>query len=250
MFAKLVVAVAALIASLTGLPSMAAEPLTVQLRSGRTFTAPVDIRTDAEQLWLRFEGRSAQLLRPIQWSRIERAAHQGRDVPLDELQALALSIKNDDRLVDQLQTQTDAGDTRLHAEAARLILFRPVTGAVSSVDFSATLGNWDADAEDDGLLLTVAPLSRDGQLTPANLRLEVTLDANEADDHQTLGRGELRRVQRWVTQLTAAQVAAGQPVQLKFSPAQRQWGAFGRVHVRIGVDGQGVYSAEQEVRVK
>ena len=50
-----------------------AQDVTVELISGESYTASIDGRTDADYLWLSFEGVGSTLLRPVAWESI--AAH-------------------------------------------------------------------------------------------------------------------------------------------------------------------------------
>ena len=51
----------------------AQENITVHLASGRTLTAQIDARTDASQLWLRWDSPNAQVLRPVRWQCVAAA---------------------------------------------------------------------------------------------------------------------------------------------------------------------------------
>jgi len=75
--------------------SQAGEPITVDLLSGRTFTALIDPKTDAEQLWLRWERGTAVLQRPIHWDRVVRAKVAGEEVTGKELQQIVVTIRQD-----------------------------------------------------------------------------------------------------------------------------------------------------------
>lgn len=75
--------------------SQAKELITVDLRSGRTFTALIDSKTDAKQLWLRWERGTAVLQRPIRWDRVVRAKIAGEELTGEELQQVVATIRRD-----------------------------------------------------------------------------------------------------------------------------------------------------------
>ena len=69
------------------IPAMAQQPgidrpddIVVHLISGRTMTARIDARTDAGQLWLRWESPGAEVLRPIQWQCVTAAEINGNNI--------------------------------------------------------------------------------------------------------------------------------------------------------------------------
>ncbi|MCA9176235.1 MAG: hypothetical protein KDB14_17230 [Planctomycetales bacterium] len=98
-----------------------AESLTVHLQSGRVFTAPVDQKTDDQHLWLRFEGRSVHLLRPIAWHAIVEASYAGQPISLAQLKAFSSRIQTQRTLIDGLDSYAPAGAT--HAAAAHRVIF-------------------------------------------------------------------------------------------------------------------------------
>ena len=74
--------------------------ISVRLASGRTFTAALDARTDATQLWLRFQQAGAEVLRPIEWDRVASAEVAGQKLSGDELHAFGRAVAaRDSRLI-------------------------------------------------------------------------------------------------------------------------------------------------------
>ena len=219
------------------------QHLTVHLHSGREFTAVVDPRTGPRKLWLRFEGRSAQLVRPIDWEAVVYAEYAGKEVPTESLYQLAQSIKTTETVVDQLTTSAPADQQ--HAVTARKILF---VKPVASLEASARVGNWDADRTDDGLLLWANPLDADGSSMAVPMRLEVTLEATK-DFHRDDWDGSFQRVYHWAASVTPGQLRSGIPAKLAFPPGYERWGSMGRVIVRAVIPGHGVFEREAYVRL-
>ena len=220
------------------------QPLTVTLKSGRTLTAPVDSRTDNEKLWLRFEGRGALLLRPIQWNAVTAATYLGEPVSLEQLKQLAQDIETEKTLVDRFTNH--APEHQPLSTTARKVLFSPPR--ITSLDFSARTGNWDADAADDGLIVQLAPLDANGRLAPASVRVEVILEASRPDPPYR--ENDFQRAQTWSVSVTGEELAAGTPIKLPFSPNHRRWGAVGRVTVRALAPGQGVFETKSLIRLQ
>lgn len=73
----------------------ATESITVDLLSGRTFTALIDPKTDAKQLWLRWEHGTAVMQRPIRWDRVVRAKVAGVELTGEELHQIVVTIRKD-----------------------------------------------------------------------------------------------------------------------------------------------------------
>jgi hypothetical protein len=83
-------------------PAMAQQPgidrqddIVVHLISGRTMTAKIDCRTDAGQLWLRWESPGAEVLRPIQWECVTAAEINGNNISGKEFFDLVDQIRRD-----------------------------------------------------------------------------------------------------------------------------------------------------------
>lgn len=219
-------------ATFAALATAADSPLTVHVRSGRTFSAPVDVRTDESTLWLRFEGRSVRLLRPVDWNDITSAYYEGESIDLDSLRPFAHSLANHERLVDRLPTRAPGGQP--HDETARQLLF---VQPVESFHIDAQWGDRDSDRVVDGVTLQLAVRDRKGNAVPANLRIEATLEMPSSDERPH-HRGAFEQVQRWV-------VAADRPgVHLSVPSAAQQCRQVGRLTVRVTIPGEGTFERQ------
>lgn len=218
----------------------AAEPVTVDLKSGRSFTATVDAKTDARQLWLRFDVATTEIRRPIDWSEIAGGRVAGRSVTTEELRTL----------VGELQSSPP----RMRAIQARSAVIPSNEGLkavhVRSLQIDAAVANWDSDVEVDGILLTVYPLDAQGQLVRARGTLEVDLVGEGRGP--ALVREDFPQLGRWVRQMNEADFGAGSVpspavYRLEFQAVHPEFqlnvGPYGLVHARLSVPGQGTYEA-------
>ena len=71
------------------------DDIVVHLISGRTMTAQIDARTDAGQLWLRWESPGAEVLRPIKWKCVTAAEINGNDISGKEFFDMVDQIRRD-----------------------------------------------------------------------------------------------------------------------------------------------------------
>jgi hypothetical protein len=246
-----------------------ADVITVELTSGRTFTAVVDSRTGEDRLWLRFGDGSTTLLRPIAWDRIVRAEQDGQALSATDLRKIAEtasetpedpSLGNEAASVPAGHDERPSGNARHFlslAELARAAL--AVAPPVRSVEFDAQLTNWDADAEADGLLLKIRPLDSLGRCVIVEGVVDVDLVGALRRDgsKRPQGRGRERiQLGRWTKQLRAEDAGpSGFVVSLALPSARSDQGSplepFGNIRVRLVVPGQGVFEQTQyAVRVR
>src|SRR5439155_2075486 len=76
---------------------------------------------------------------------------------------------------------------------------------VAIIDFDASIANWDADVETDGVLIDVAPLDIHRQIVPVSGTLEVELFAPQRrtlDLAPQSGGDTLEVVERWTRAIT------------------------------------------------
>ena len=149
----------------------AAEMVTVKLQSGRQFTADVSKRTDAQRLWLHFRAEGVSLWRPIDWDRVVEARYKDQILSADELRELTKVLVANE----PLEPAVIASPAARSNVPPTTDEFRAPAASVRSVDFSARIANWDADAAADGLLLTVFPLDADGNAVAVSGTIEVNL---------------------------------------------------------------------------
>ncbi len=255
------------------LPSAAAqdtqaeESITVHLASGRTFTARVDPRTDAAQLWLRWEHGSAVLQRPIRWDRVVRAEVAGEEISGPQLRQIVQTIRRDASPPDETAA------TRKRLELAPSVTpiqpapirpnsptgdaapeWRRVPPPIRSVAIEAWVANWDGDVEVDGLIVHVYPLDAAGATVPVRGVLEVDLQGQR--------HGALKRRQsfiglgRWVRSVRPEDFGpSGVIYRLPFQSVHPEFDLaadpYGAVHVRLSVPGHGTFDATQSmVRIR
>jgi hypothetical protein len=76
-------------------PAANGVAVSVHLASGRVFAAVLDPRTDAGQMWLRFERGGAQLLRPVDWDCVVGADLSGVRLSGRQLQLLVVQVRKE-----------------------------------------------------------------------------------------------------------------------------------------------------------
>lgn len=148
---------------------------TVLVKSGRTFVGLVDARTDQGTLWLRFEHGRSTLWRPIEWDRVVQVAVDGDHYSGEEFQRVAAKYA----------THEDSGRRNWIANASQsdetatgnTTEITSTTHRVRALSIDVQFANWDADAQDDGLLARVAPLDEFGRAIAADGTLTVDLIA-------------------------------------------------------------------------
>ncbi len=100
----------------------------VQLSSGRHFTAAVDVQSDEQTLWLRFESGATRVWRPVRWSSVVSVRAEGGE--LTRGQVLALSSQAEP-LVRRRQVEMSGAGSMADRADALLDAGAPVR----SVDF-------------------------------------------------------------------------------------------------------------------
>ena len=221
--------------------SAAAEPpapITIQLEGGATYTGLVDSQTDDKRLRLRFEAGSAVAWRSFSWPRIVAASHEGGAVALSDLPQLARTIQSThQRVVAPRQRDVAAPPPA------------PQSPAAAALAIDASLANWDADVETDGLLLELRVLDADGETTIAAGTLDVELFAPRIRKYHEAPQSRgyyVDLVERWNVPIEKQQFRGGRAiVRLPFGAIhpefERGVDALGLVHVRLAVPGTGVF---------
>jgi len=245
-------------------------PVTVELASGRSFTAHVDRRTDRSRLWLRWSRDSAWLLRPIAWDRIRQVQVGPKTLTVEQFRALVEASRPDviplpaegrsNRIVSRGETYP-AG-----AEAEDLTTPEtPATGParqprqaqrVQTLAIDVGVANWDDDVEVDGLVVEARPLDADGRVAAVDGTLEVDLIVQRW--------GVARRTQpflqrgRWTQRVRARDFGpVGARYRLPFAAGgfhpefDRESSPYAAVQAQLSVPGQGVFAAtEGTVRIR
>lgn len=237
-------------------------PVTVKLHSGRKFTAVVDPRSSSEKLWLRFEGVAAKVLRPIRWETIAEASVEGDPVSIDEFRshisefaAGEYNIWEHGPSAPEPAISYPAGVPGVAASGPGLAeIVRGPAPRVASISTDVSLGYWDADAEADGLLIGLYPLSSQGWMIPAEGTLEVTLYAPRGQRRNSAHA--IREIGHWSVPVHAADFMAGAPrYKLPFQALHPEFDLnvdnLGLVHARFVCPGSGVFEASNtSVRIR
>lgn len=245
---------------------VAADPsqATVFLTSGRSFAAAIDARTDEQTLWLRFDGTTAVLYRPVAWHRVAAIEYGGHRHQDQQMLTLATHLKNvrqvasaatqnggaavgesvpadtntSDKIIERLPATT-------HAQIAEQIL--AFTPRVQTIHIDAYVANWDADVELDGIVLSVTTIDPFGHSVPARgtVRAELRVERRSRLKPQPRQiRADFERIGFWTKSLTAHPGEDGvfllpfQAVHPEFDHASA---AHGLLNVRVTVPGQGVF---------
>lgn len=226
--------------------------VSVRVKSGRTFVAYLDARTDDKTLWLRFEGDRATLWRPIAWHRVESATLGAKTFTADQLRQAAARLASTESAARQAwpapQTNNDATEFATREPA-------PSAPHVSALSLDVRYANWDADHDDDGFIAAVTPLDDSGHAVTATGTLTVELigmTAPRTIDYAGIPvthEQERPTLETWTVQLDAADFLDGTAqVRLRFrngDPAEDpRLQNHGVLHARLAVPGSNVVEAE------
>ncbi|MDA7977162.1 MAG: hypothetical protein MPJ50_00155 [Pirellulales bacterium] len=244
---------------LTGFASPQGPSVFIRLESGREFTGVADPRSDEHRLWLRFQGRSMKVLRPVDWSRVAEARVDGVSVPVEDFQANISDFAAAEYNIWELSPDhgmagkpqaANAGPS--HAELAEHVL--GTAPRVASISTDVSLGRWDADVEPDGLLVTLYPTSEQGWFMPASGTLEVTLYA--AQNSKVTSNSTVRQLGRWTVPVHAEEFIGGPPrYKLPFQAIHPEFDLeiahLGLVNVKFSSPGAGVFEdSAASVRIR
>jgi len=113
---------------------------------------------------------------------------------------------------------------------------------------SVRAANWDADVAMDGLIVELAPCDSQGLPVAVRGTVEVHLFVARTGGNR-VGRSVVQ-LPRWVERVETSDFATGTArLQLPFGPFQPErdltWAAYGTVHVRLNVPGQGTFQATE-----
>jgi hypothetical protein len=246
-----------------------ATEIAVTVADGRTFTAEVDARSDAERLWLRFGTARTTILRPIDWSSVVGVRRDGVELTAAELKReiaaaanAVSSVVTTRRLVEKASDRTSpvqpSSVSLRNSGGGGLQLWRlpdansPMSTEpapiVRSLSVDAYLGNWDSDVDSDGLVVNFAALDDFGDAVPVNGTLEVELIGERQPPYS---RGNAFPVLgRWTQAVNASDGVSPSGysrVRLPFQAFHPDyWNSlpwFALAHVRLIVPGQGTFEA-------
>lgn len=207
--------------------------VTVRLVSGRVLGGLVDERSSDETLWLRTQRKTSYLRRPVAWSQVDTV--QAGEERLTKAQTLSRA------------TPAPPDQPRPPRPPAQHIAsYRPTIHPPRSLAIRAEVGNWDRDADPDGLLLWLRPENSQGEVTPVAGQVEIECWGLERR-HGKPG-GELTYIERWSRPITLADFAAsGALLELPYGAInpleQLSFNPYGLVRVRLSIPGGGTLDA-------
>jgi len=235
-----------------------ASTITVDLASGRTFTAEVDPRTDASELWLRLRRGGTSILRPVRWDRVVRARVGGDEVSGEQLRGIVDTVRRAMPVVESPdRSQSDlvitSDDIKARGQTAQslpgmptAVPTDPTLPRIRSLAIEANVANWDADVEADGLLVRVFPLDAQGTVVPTRGTLEIDLTAQRTGVVKR--PWPFVRAGRWTRQVHRGDfgpsgVVYRLPFQSKHPEFDLDLASYGAVHARLSIPGQGTFEA-------
>jgi hypothetical protein len=241
------------------------DDVVVHLLSGRTMTAKIDARTDAAQLWLRWESLGAEVLRPVQWDRVAAA----------EINDNIISGKEFLDLVDQIRRDIPAQPVSAPAVKSIVMLGSPATEESKSneaskstaalknspepkppvqwLDIEATPARWDKYVETDGMSICIAPKDAYGRLVPVRGTLEVDLIAEHAGVVKL--PYPFSRIGHWSQTVRPQDFGpSGAVYHLSFQDVNPELsnhlGPHGAIHATLSVPGQDTFEATADARIR
>ena len=241
------------------------EPITVDLTSGARLVGQLDARSDGSRLWLRAEKGSAVLLRPIRWEQIARAHVAGSILTAKQLRQSVEQKRPQSPFREEpygLQSRISLRISASDPDPSPMVSQRAADGPstvarpakVSSLTVDATVANWDADVEVDGLLVHVYPLDADGRVIAVRGTLQIDLQGQAATT--IIRRQSFSRLGHWTRPVRIEDFGSGGAVyRLPFQRVNPEFdanlSAYGAVHVRLSVPGQGTFEAtESTLRIR
>ena len=210
----------------------------VNTLDGRVIAGAIDSRTDDNQLWLRYEAEGIVLTSGMAWAEIHSARIDGQSATLDVLRTYA-------------ENSVTPGPAAFLWEVGPPLpphteLPRHRQPRVASIDAEARLANLDFTAERDGFELALAVVDEAGQEVPVRGSLLVRLQG-EKNMHHT-GRIRVENLQQWNLSVEPHDFVDGvalyplpfREIGIQFDDQIRP---DAQLYVRLGVFGQGNYSA-------
>lgn len=244
-----IVSLGSLVSLPEALHAAEARAVRVVVADGREFSGWVDARSTDKRLWLRSECGGAYLTRPITWEAVRRVTSGSQAFSVDEFRAQLghwTTPTPESRCGEPVEAPKPGPRAAVDPSAAMESNPVQVVNRVQSIQLDAGLANWDNDVEDDGLIVTVVPLDRNGNVVAVDGALEVELIGEGPGTTAALSTFPL--LGRWVQPIRAAEMTAnGVQVRLEFQAAHPEFdlrlGTAGLVHGRLTVPGHGTFEA-------
>ncbi len=226
------------------LPAMEpdAEPVAIELISGRNVRGMIDPASDGQSLWLRWQQGGISIRRSIAWNHIEGASVAGRPIDRAELRRQAIEVagptppprgvpRDSGRIVWEgspgPSVPADTGDAAAPSPE------------IDSLEVDARAVNWDGDVEQDGLVVMIRPRTTDGEVVRMHGTLQVELLGTRHGRYPVrLGRWSHRVLPEHFVGGVAQYRLPYRAVHPEFDLATS---SHGTVHVRLSVPGRGVF---------
>jgi len=225
----------------------------VHTTDGRELTGEVDVETDDTQLWVRQTSERIVLTTSVPWSSIASASQAGKMLPQQELPTILRKQATSSEPVGFLVQQTAYQiPTSCQGNCLPQVAERQQR-RVHSLGVEAFLVNLDRDVEPDGLELLVAALDEQGIPIAVRGSLDVRLWGQRFERRNSQVRFE--DLQQWAQPVARKDFVDGvASYALRFRGVQPQRDAELRsgalANVRLGVFGEGNFSASVPVRIR
>ena len=165
--ARLVIAVVSVTIALNE-RCTAGDSVTAILRDGRNAKGVIDIRTDADHLWLRRTLNGFDLVSGFAWAEVLAGRIDEHELDASQFQRRAVENKQAGRPFSQVASASSSNLPSASQPSAK-------RAKAKTLVIQAQLAQWDKDAQSDGLRIAVSPLDAQGQLVPVDGHIEFTL---------------------------------------------------------------------------
>jgi len=241
-----------------------------KIRGFRAMEAAIDPRTDLHHLRLRLERPGITLWRSAAWDEVEwvQIGHQKLSGP--QLQQLVERLRAEHPRSTVPERQAEPNNTivirgrpepidgqqepvQRRAPPERSASKQP-QGLVRFLKLDATVANWDADPETDGLLVRIEPVGEDGAPVAVSGLLEVELVAFATG--RAASQQPFTRIAYWAEAVWPEDFGPGGavyrlPFQQVHPEFDRQYAAHASVLARLSVPAMGVFAATADtVRIR
>jgi len=237
------------------------QTVTVNLTDGRQFHGQIDPRSTRARLVLRSTSGPVTFWRSLRWMELARVDSGGQALDLAQLREQAAPpgpAQSPPTKTLRLRTLSAPRPPVSDKSAAAPI---PPLPRATNVALDASLANWDADVEADGLLVDLSPLSADGALTAVagTVEVELYVPQRRTFDLAPLSGGDtLELLERWTRAIEPSDFGpSGARLKLPFGAIHPElrpdWVAshYGLVHLRFSAPGHGVFEASRDgVRIQ
>jgi hypothetical protein len=225
----------------------AENELRIHTTSGRFLHGVMDVRTDAETLWVRRSEGSIILTSSVQWSEVETAELAGHSIT-----AAKLADQRDDltsaapaSFLTEFELQAGESD----AKTAQPFHRRP---SITNIEIEATLANLDRNVESDGLLVAIAALDGFRKAHAVRGSLTARLVVERLDFHT--GEVSFEEFGRWtrpVSQRDFQEGLAEFPLRFRRYSPEFDWGlcTAALLNVRLSIHGEGNFEASIPIAI-